>query len=176
MTDSVLFNRNKVYTKNEIGEKLHETEDWSHPMQKLNLRTWLSVWIMVTFTLMQVTYAKVLKIETYATWQRVDQFEQATGQPNRWASENPAKEGLAACQAAVWCMLRSLFPDEKSKSSVYLGLLSCQLETCKQPEMQLMLSGIPGYDVPLRGNYFVSDESHYSRHFPLNHSNANTES
>lgn len=73
-------------------------------------------------------------------------------------------------------MLRSLFPDEKSKSSVYLGLLSCQLETCKQPEMQLMLSGIPGYDVPLRGNYFVSDESHYSQHFPLNHSNANTES
>lgn len=97
MADSVLFNRNKVYTKNEIGEKLHETGDWSHPMQKLNLRTWLSVWIMVTFTLMEVTYAKVLKIETYATWQRVDQFEQATGQPNRWASENPAKQLCGAC-------------------------------------------------------------------------------
>lgn len=55
MADSVLFNRNKVYTTNEIGEKLHETGDWSHPMQKLNLRTWPSVWIMVTFPLMQVT-------------------------------------------------------------------------------------------------------------------------
>lgn len=62
---------------------------------------------------------------------RVDQLEQATGQPNRWKSEDTAKEGLAPCQAAVWCMLRSLFPDEKSKSSVYLGLLLCQLETCK---------------------------------------------
>lgn len=113
MADSILFTRNKVYTKNDLGENLHETGDWSLPMQKLNLRTWPSVWTMVVFTLVQVTYAKVLKIETYATWQRDDQFEQAT---NRWKSEDPAKEGLAPCQAAVWCMLRSLFPDEKSKA------------------------------------------------------------
>lgn len=85
---------------------------------------------MFTFTLVQVTHSKALKTETYATWQGLDQFEQAIGQPNRWTSEDPAKEGLTPCQAAVWYILRSLFPDEKSKSSVYLGLLFCQLETC----------------------------------------------
>lgn len=39
-----------------------------------------------------------------------------------------------------------------------------------------MLSSIPGYPVPsLRDNYFLRDEPHYSQHFPLNPSNANTE-